>query len=85
MDRWGDHGTSKNASVMDREPYDAGESSQPTHAEIEARAYQLWIEQGRRSDSAEQNWLRAERELRSTAASHRSMDQIRERPGSVQR
>ena len=87
MDRWGDHeGKSRSASVMDREHFtDSGEDSQPTHAEIAARAYQLWIEQGRQSDSAEQNWLRAERELRSTATSRRLVDRIRERAGSLQR
>ena len=86
MDRWGDReGKSRSVSVIDREHYPDAEEGSPTHAEIAARAYQLWIEQGRRSDSAEQNWLRAERELRSTASSRRLVDQVRERAGSVQR
>lgn len=37
----------------------------PTHSEIAVRAYELWIAQGCPPDAADQNWLEAERQLRS--------------------
>ena len=36
----------------------------PTHAAIAERAHELWISQGCPPDSALQNWLEAEKELR---------------------
>ncbi len=33
------------------------------HARITARAYELYVERGRRVDCAEQDWLDAEREI----------------------
>lgn len=56
----------------------------PTHAEIASRAYQLWLEQGRPPDSAEGNWLEAERELHAAAKSHSLIAKVHERGGSVQ-
>jgi hypothetical protein len=87
MDRWGDQNRkSRHASTVDYRHYpDSGEESSPTHAEISARAYRLWMEQGRRPDSAEENWLRAERELTVSATSRRLVEQTRDQAGSVQR
>jgi hypothetical protein len=34
------------------------------HAQIEELAYQFWEERGRPLDSSEEDWFRAERELR---------------------
>jgi hypothetical protein len=38
----------------------------PSHAEIEAQAYRLWIEGGRKSDSAEADWFEAKRLIGAT-------------------
>jgi len=45
-----------------REPLEQSTEG-PSHAEISARAYELWVEEGQPSDAAERNWLNAEREL----------------------
>ncbi len=37
---------------------------QPSHEDIAKLAYQYWIEGGRRQGTAEEDWRRAERELR---------------------
>jgi hypothetical protein len=55
-----------------------------THAEIKIRAHQLWIEQGKPPDSAERNWLEAERELISAAKSRSLLEKVNQRGGSVQ-
>jgi hypothetical protein len=36
----------------------------PTHKEIARRAYEIYIENGRRQDHDEQYWLQAEQELK---------------------
>lgn len=36
----------------------------PTHEEISRRAHELWVERGGMGGSAQEDWLRAERELR---------------------
>lgn len=36
----------------------------PTHKEIARRAYQIYIENGRRQGQSEQYWLQAEQELK---------------------
>jgi len=36
----------------------------PTHEEIAQRAYQVWEHRGRRDGHAEDDWIRAEFELR---------------------
>jgi hypothetical protein len=36
----------------------------PSHQDIAARAYELYVERGRESGHAHEDWLRAERELR---------------------
>ena len=40
----------------------------PTHAEIARLAQQYWAERGRQDGQAEQDWLRAERELMGMAS-----------------
>jgi hypothetical protein len=40
----------------------------PTHAEIARLAEQYWAERGRQDGQAEQDWLRAERELMQMAS-----------------
>lgn len=55
-----------------------------THAEIKVRAHQLWIEQGKPSDSTERNWLEAERELNAAAKSRGLLEKVNQRGGSVQ-
>jgi hypothetical protein len=40
----------------------------PTHAEIARLAQQYWAERGRQDGLAEQDWLRAERELMQMAS-----------------
>ena len=42
---------------------DAG--SEPTHEQITARAHELWVERGCPEGSPEEDWLAAERELKS--------------------
>jgi hypothetical protein len=39
----------------------------PSHEEISARAYAYWVERGYADGSPEQDWLRAEAELRQRA------------------
>ena len=36
----------------------------PTHEEISRRAYELWVKRGGMGGNAQEDWLRAERELR---------------------
>jgi hypothetical protein len=58
--------------------------NRPTHSEIAARAYELWLEQGEPAGSAEENWLEAERQLRTASTSHSMMAAANQRGGSVQ-
>jgi len=37
----------------------------PTHEEISRRAYDLWVKRGGVGGNAQEDWLRAEQELRS--------------------
>jgi hypothetical protein len=79
-------GKSKTASGADSPNYpDQGEDGAPAYRHIAARAHQIWLEQGQPGDSAEDNWLQAERELRASATSRRLVEQVREHAGSVQR
>lgn len=52
-------GKSKTSSAVD-EKHD---HLLPTHSEIAALAHQIWLEQGRPDDSAERDWVEAERRL----------------------
>lgn len=36
----------------------------PTHEEISRRAYELWVKRGGEGGNAQEDWLRAEQELR---------------------
>jgi Protein of unknown function (DUF2934) len=87
-------GKSKTASAVHAEHYpeqnevtekDAAGSDGPDIHEIEMRAYQLWIERGSPHGSADQDWHRAEQELRSKSGSQRISDKLNEGSGSVQR
>ncbi len=55
-----------------------------THAEIQVRAHQLWIEQGKPRDSADRNWLEAEHELNAATKSRSLLEKSKQRGGSVQ-
>jgi DUF2934 family protein len=57
----------------------------PDIEEIKTRAYQLWMERGCPHGSADQDWHRAEREVRAKNGSRRISDQLHESSGSVQR
>ena len=93
MNPQSDHdGKSKTASPVDssRYPEPAALSAKvddgaPTYSEISDRAHQIWLEQGQPADSAEQNWLQAERELQASGTSRRLVEQVRAHAGSVQR
>ena len=56
----------------------------PSHAEIAARAYQLWLEQGQPANCAEHNWLEAERELKASLVSKSLVEKVYARAGSEQ-
>ncbi len=69
------------------EPADgpAAESAgRPTHAEIAARAHQLWLEEGQPQHCAERHWLQAERELQEAGNSDSLIERVHERAGSAQ-
>ena len=88
-----DHdGKSKAASAVDSRRYPGQENSSapapagvPTHEEIATRAHELWLKEGQPRDSAERNWLEAERELTAAATSRRLVEQVHDTAGSVQR
>ena len=46
-------------------PEPAIQEAEPTHEEISARAHALWVERGCPDGSPEEDWLAAERELKS--------------------
>jgi hypothetical protein len=56
----------------------------PTHAEIAAMAHTLWLAEGQPTQSAERNWLDAERELKAGRISRKMIERAEERSGSVQ-
>lgn len=57
----------------------------PSSEDIAERAYQLWVKKGYPEDSADENWLQAEQELRDAALSRRLTKMADENGGSVQR
>ena len=86
-------GKSKTASAVDQEHYpeqheveSAGSQSDwlPNHDQVAERAFRLWHARGCPEGSAEQDWLQAETELQSEAASS-PMQSAAARSGSVQR
>jgi hypothetical protein len=87
-------GKSKTASAVDAEHYPEQNEVQKEHPlvsdgpDIEAikmRAHELWVERGCPHDSADEDWHRAERELRQRNGDQRISDQLHESSGSVQR
>jgi hypothetical protein len=91
MDR---DGKSKTASAVDAEHYPEQneipeeQNRVPDSPDIEAikvRAFELWCERGCPHGSAEEDWHRAERELRDRNGDGRISDQLHESSGSVQR
>jgi hypothetical protein len=87
-------GKTKTASAVDAQHYPEQNevpkehplvSDGPDIEAIKARARELWIERGRPDGSADQDWHRAEQELRAKNGSGRISDQLHESSGSVQR
>ena len=87
-------GKTKTASAADAEHYPEQNEVPDEHPlvwdgpdieEIKARAYELWVERGRPDGSSDQDWHRAEQELRAKNGSQRISDKLHESSGSVQR
>jgi hypothetical protein len=57
----------------------------PVIEEIRQRAYELWCQRGRPHGSPDQDWHRAEQELRATNGAERIDDHLLRSSGSVQR
>jgi len=95
MKFFGDHdGKSKTSSAVDSEHYPemngregdfATSLNYPSYEEIAAEAYQLWEEGGYAADSAEQNWLEAERKLLIDRGTPAQSKVLAAQAGSVQR
>jgi hypothetical protein len=65
--------------------HDSDHKTLPSREDIAERAYRLWVKKGYPEDSAEENWLQAERELRDASLSRRLTKMADENAGSVQR
>ena len=87
-------GKSKTASAVDAKHYPEQHevshdhpliSDAPDIDEIKRLAHALWMERGCPHGSADQDWYRAEQELRAKSGSQRISDKIHESSGSVQR
>jgi hypothetical protein len=84
-------GKSKTASAVDAQHYPEQNevpeqvSDSPDIEQIKQRAYELWMERGSPHGSADQDWYRAEQELRASNGSQRISDKLHESSGSVQR
>jgi len=87
-------GKSKTASAVDAEHYPEQNevpeehplvSDGPDIEVIKARAYELWRERGCPHGSSDEDWHRAEREIRAKNGSGRISDELHESSGSVQR
>jgi hypothetical protein len=61
-------GTTKKAVAKKETVTEKVTRTTPTHAEIARLAEQYWAERGRQDGQAEQDWLRAERELMKMAS-----------------
>ncbi len=95
MKFFGDHdGKSKTSSAVDAEHYPEmngqGEEfpkslNHPSYEEIAAMAYQLWQEGGCVADSAERDWLEAERRLLTVRETPEQSAVMVAQAGSVQR
>ena len=87
-------GKSKTASAVDAEHYPEQNEVPAKHPlvhdgpeiqEIRERAYELWCERGCPEGSADEDWHRAESELRARHGSQRISNEIHQSSGSVQR
>jgi hypothetical protein len=87
-------GKSKTASAVDAQHYPEQNevskdhplvSDDPDIEAIKARAHELWIDRGCPHGSSDQDWHRAEQELRSQNGDQRISDKLHESSGSVQR
>jgi len=95
MKFFGDHdGKSKTSSAVDsahypemngREDEFSAALNHPSYEEIAAMAYQLWEEGGYAADSAERNWLEAERRLLASRETPVQSKVLVAQAGSVQR
>jgi Protein of unknown function (DUF2934) len=61
-------GTTKKVATTKRTVAERVTATMPTHAEIAQLARRYWEERGAQDGQAEQDWLRAERELRQMAS-----------------
>jgi hypothetical protein len=52
------------AQQMQNGPHPGPATVMPTHKDIARRAYEIYIENGRRQGQSEQYWLQAEQELK---------------------
>ncbi len=87
-------GKSKTASAVDAKHYPEQHEVSPAHPlvsdgpdieDIKRRAHELWMQRGCPHGSADEDWHRAERELRAKSGSGRISDQLHDSSGSVQR
>jgi hypothetical protein len=79
----------KTSSAVDAEHYPDGgeqenmeEASLPSDVEIAAAAHRIWEQRGRPSDSHEQDWLEAERQLREEGTTPKDSWILAEQSGS---
>jgi hypothetical protein len=54
----------ENVSIVESAPQAQSQPRIVTEAQIAARAYEYWVARGYQGGSAEEDWFRAERELR---------------------
>lgn len=89
-------GKSKTASAVDESAYPEQDQDNdttrvktakgaPSVEEIRARAHELWVQRGRPSGTADQDWADAEQQLQEAAESRVDLEQQRHKSGSVQR
>jgi hypothetical protein len=87
-------GKSKTASAADAEHYPEQNevakkhplfADDPDIEQIKRRAHELWCQRGCPHGSSDQDWHRAEREVREQVGSERISDKLHEGSGSVQR
>lgn len=58
------HARNSEPDVTVHDDIDDSAFSQPSHDEIAVLAYSYWVDSGQQDGSADEHWLRAERELR---------------------
>ncbi len=79
-------GKSQTASAADQEHYPEQHEvkNAPAYEEIAARAHELWIQRGSPHGDPEQDWLKAEAQLRAAKESHAVQNSMNHKGGSVQ-